>query len=221
MCTCVHSPLWLQWVQYPCLTMIFLVGLCLLIFLLYKRYMVQTNYSNPSMWLRYLKDKFKKWSHLPGVKPHWFWGNRPIFSTTFKDIFLSHYEAMKGHRSHILSYTAMFTILFVLRFGVFWHGNEPCIFLRDLDLIKKVQITDYDHFIDFGNEDKWKNFLTVKFLIPKASSLPLFRTEASTTSAWRTWGGRSGGRPRGWWHPHSVPPDSRRLCLQWTTALWK
>ena len=36
------------------------------------------------------------------------------------------------------------------RFGVFWYGTEPAIFLLDLDLIKKVQITDHDHFTDFG-----------------------------------------------------------------------
>jgi len=97
--------------------MILIIAICLLLCLLYKKYM----------------DRFKKWSQLPSVKPHWFWGNRPIFKSTFKDIFLSHYNAMEGHR-----------------FGIFWHGSEPCIFLRDLHLIKKVQITDYDHFIDFG-----------------------------------------------------------------------
>ena len=42
----------------------------------------------------------------------------------------------------------------MIRFGIFWHGTEPCIFLRDLDLIKKVQVTDSDHFTDFGNELK-------------------------------------------------------------------
>ena len=36
------------------------------------------------------------------------------------------------------------------RFGLFWYGTEPTIFLVDLDLIKKVQITDHDHFTDFG-----------------------------------------------------------------------
>jgi len=97
--------------------MIVIVATCLLFFLLYKQYM----------------DKFKKWSQLASVKPHWFWGNRPIFSSTFKDIYLSHYKRLEGHR-----------------FGIFWHGNDPCIFLRDLDLIKKVQITDSDHFIDYG-----------------------------------------------------------------------
>ena len=36
------------------------------------------------------------------------------------------------------------------RFGLFWNMNEPCIFLKDLELIKKVQVTDYESFMDFG-----------------------------------------------------------------------
>ena len=38
----------------------------------------------------------------------------------------------------------------LLRFGVFWYGTEPAIFLMDVNLIKKVQITDHDHFTDLG-----------------------------------------------------------------------
>jgi len=34
---------------------------------------------------------------------------------------------------------------------VYWSGNEPTIFLRDLELIKKVQVTDaHEYFSDFG-----------------------------------------------------------------------
>ena len=29
-------------------------------------------------------------------------------------------------------------------------GNEPTIFLKDLDLIKKVEVTDHEHFFDYG-----------------------------------------------------------------------
>ena len=41
-------------------------------------------------------------------------------------------------------------IFYHCRFGIFWAKNEATIFLRDLDLIKKVQITDSDHFTDLG-----------------------------------------------------------------------
>ena len=33
---------------------------------------------------------------------------------------------------------------------MFWYGTEPAIFLMDVNLIKKVQITDHDHFTDLG-----------------------------------------------------------------------
>jgi len=89
------------------------------------------------MILIYIKmhmDTFKKWSHLPGVKPHWLFGNRNIFKNSSKDIYLNHYNATKAHR-----------------FSLFWSMNEPCIFLNDLELIKKVQVTDaYEHFMDLG-----------------------------------------------------------------------
>jgi len=91
--------------------------LLLLLFILCKRHM----------------DTYKQWSHLPGVKPHWFWGNKPIFSKNIKDIYLDHYNALKD-----------------ARFGLFWNMTEPCIFLKDLELIKKVQITDHENFMDFG-----------------------------------------------------------------------
>ena len=79
------------------------------------------------------EDQFKKWNHLPGVEPHWFWGNRHIFTESFKETFLTHYQALKGHR-----------------FGLFWYGTEPAIFLNDIQLIKRVQIIDHDHFTDLG-----------------------------------------------------------------------
>ena len=44
---------------------------------------------------------------------------------------------------------------FCFRFGLFWAYNEPTIFLKDLDLIKKVQVTDFDHFITFGRQNKY------------------------------------------------------------------
>jgi len=50
-----------------------------------------------------------------------------------RDTYLNHYNALEGHR-----------------FGLFWNGNYPAIFLRDLDLIKKVQVGDFDHFTDLA-----------------------------------------------------------------------
>ena len=41
-------------------------------------------------------------------------------------------------------------ILCNFRFGLFWNMTEPCIFLKDLELIKKVQVTNYEHFMDLG-----------------------------------------------------------------------
>ena len=79
------------------------------------------------------KDGFKKWNHLPQVKPHWFWGNRPIFSKSLKDIVLDHYSALGDHR-----------------FGLYWILNLPSIFIKDRELIKRVQVVDFDHFTDLG-----------------------------------------------------------------------
>ena len=41
-------------------------------------------------------------------------------------------------------------IIIFTRFGLFWEKNEPTIFLRDIELIKRVQVTDFEHFMDFG-----------------------------------------------------------------------
>ena len=44
------------------------------------------------------------------------------------------------------------------RFGVFWAGTYPSIFVRDLDLIKKIMVTDsLEHFTDFGKNWKVEN----------------------------------------------------------------
>ena len=53
------------------------------------------------------------------------------------------------------------------RYGVFWSGTYPSILVRDLDLIKKIMVTDsLEHFTDFGKtesleyiEQKQKTFL--------------------------------------------------------------
>ena len=71
---------------------------------------------------------------MPHVKPHWFWGNRPVFSKCLRDIILDHYNALGENK-----------------FGLYWYLNEATIFLKDKDLIKRVQVVDFDHFTDLGN----------------------------------------------------------------------
>lgn len=42
-----------------------------------------------------------------------------------------------------------FTLNFLsFRFAIFYEGAEPLLFVRDLDMIKKVLITDFDHFMN-------------------------------------------------------------------------
>ena len=110
------------------------LAVCLIILFLWKLYMV--NVKNIKMIQKCMynsKDGFKKWNHLPQVKPHWFWGNRPIFSKSLKDIVLDHYSALGDHR-----------------FGLYWILNLPSIFIKDRELIKRVQVVDFDHFTDLG-----------------------------------------------------------------------
>merc|ERR1712227_188931 len=100
------------------------LAICLLFLFLWKRYM----------------DGFKKWNHLPHVKPHWFWGNRPVFSKCLKDIILDHYNALGENK-----------------FGLYWYLNEATIFIKDKDLIKRVQVVDFDHFTDLGFTPEGQN----------------------------------------------------------------
>jgi len=83
---------------------------------------------------------FNQYSEIPQVAPHWFLGNESFGGISFSDTYLNHYKALGDHR-----------------FGIFWEGNKPAIFLKDLDLIKKVQITDADSFLDLGFGDNWYN----------------------------------------------------------------
>jgi cytochrome P450 len=78
---------------------------------------------------------------------------------------------------------------FKFRFGLYWDRNRPAIFLRDLDLIKQVQVGEFEHFTDLafnhpeylakvGNAfgiadmqgDQWKKMkrmLTPPFSVPR------------------------------------------------------
>jgi len=83
---------------------------------------------------------FKQYSEIPQVTPHWFLGNESFGGELMIDTILNHYKALGDHR-----------------FGIFWEGNRPAIFLKDLDLIKKVQVTDADHFLNLGFGDPYYN----------------------------------------------------------------
>jgi len=85
---------------------------------------------------RKLTAPFKQYSEIPQVTPHWFLGNESFGGELFIDTTLNHYKALGDNR-----------------FGIFWEGNRPAIFLKDLDLIKKVQVTDADHFLNLGFGD--------------------------------------------------------------------
>eukprot|EP00091_Calanus_sinicus_P016809 TRINITY_DN3638_c0_g2_i1.p1 TRINITY_DN3638_c0_g2~~TRINITY_DN3638_c0_g2_i1.p1 ORF type:complete len:355 (+),score=63.72 TRINITY_DN3638_c0_g2_i1:169-1233(+) len=81
----------------------------------------------------YLMAPFKQYSNIPQVAPHWFLGNKCFGGEPLNTNYMNHWNALEGHR-----------------FGIYWDGNRPAIFLRDLDLIKKVQVVDFDHFTDLG-----------------------------------------------------------------------
>ena len=53
------------------------------------------------------------------------------------------------------------------RYGIFWFGNEPAIFLRDLDLIKKVQVTDFEYFYNFGKKIYYYQYLSLYIIRSK------------------------------------------------------
>ena len=59
---------------------------------------------------------------LPQVSPHWLWGN-----TNFIEL----YKKMKG-----------------LRFCVWYTGRKRQLLVLDPDLINKITVTDFQHFVD-------------------------------------------------------------------------
>lgn len=81
----------------------------------------------------YIKNKFNRYPGIVGVKPHWFFGNSNTGEVGFNDHYHSFYEKTEGHR-----------------FAIFWDGWIPAVFLRDLELVKTVQIKEFESFTDFG-----------------------------------------------------------------------
>lgn len=81
---------------------------------------------------------FNKYQEYPQVTPHWLLGNESFGGITMLDNVNNFYKAVEGHR-----------------FAIFWQGNSPALFLRDVDLVKKVQVVELDHFTDLGFADQW------------------------------------------------------------------
>jgi len=80
-----------------------------------------------------IRAPFQQYSNLPQVAPHWFLGNKHFGGESWKDNMMNHWHALRGHR-----------------YGLYWDGRRPAIFLKDVDLLKKVQVADFDHFTDLG-----------------------------------------------------------------------
>jgi len=83
---------------------------------------------------------FSQYKEYPQLEHHWLLGNETFGGETMLDNNLKFYNAIGGHR-----------------FGIYWEGNRPAVYLKDLDLIKKVQITDFDHFNELGFGDPFYN----------------------------------------------------------------
>jgi len=81
------------------------------------------------------KDVVDPFLGIPEVKPHWFWGNLgSIFGEEhFAKFYDKHYKAMKG-----------------LRFCTWYDGSTKKFFMLDPDLINKIQVADFDHFMDLA-----------------------------------------------------------------------
>ena len=74
--------------------------------------------------LFYLENKSIKelFDKLPQIKPHWFYGNSSSDHV---------YKAMKG-----------------LHLAVWFTGRKRQLFIMDPDLIHKIVVTDFNHFVD-------------------------------------------------------------------------
>jgi len=70
---------------------------------------------------------------LPEFSPKWFTGNAFDSKVSFVDNNRIFYDAMKHHRM-----------------SIYWDFGRPCIFITDLELIKAVQVTDFEYFINTG-----------------------------------------------------------------------
>ena len=97
-----------------------------------------------------MQAPFHQFSRLPQQKPHWFMGNKNFGAMNEIDAVKKFYTEMKEHR-FVKNRTGN---LFLFRFCIFWEGSNPCLFVNDLELVKKIQVTDFDHFADLGFVDQ-------------------------------------------------------------------
>lgn len=77
-------------------------------------------------------------------------GNKSFGAINEIDAVKQFYTEMKQHR-FVKTCTGNF---FLFRFCIFWEGSNPCLFVNDLELVKKIQVTDFDHFADLGFVDQ-------------------------------------------------------------------
>ena len=68
------------------------------------------------------KSQAEFFSKLPQIMPHRVWGN---------ENFGEHYRIMKG-----------------LRFGVWYTGRKRQLLILDPELAKRIEITEFDHFMN-------------------------------------------------------------------------
>ena len=64
----------------------------------------------------------KLFDGLPEISPHWFWGNASLSEQ---------YKTMKG-----------------LRFCVWYTGRKRKLLVMDPEIINKITVTDFNHFVD-------------------------------------------------------------------------
>ena len=84
--------------------------------------------------LFFRKDNKYVWAEgLPEIKCGWFMGNSDFSGeNVFNYMYEKHYKALKG-----------------LRFGLWYNGmNDKALFILDPELAHKIQVTDFDNFVD-------------------------------------------------------------------------
>lgn len=82
---------------------------------------------------KYLKGGTSPPLPLPEFSPKWFTGNAYDSKVSLTDNARNFYDAMKHHRM-----------------SIFWDFGRPSIFISDLELIKRVQVTDFEYFVNTG-----------------------------------------------------------------------
>lgn len=82
---------------------------------------------------KYLKGGTLPPLPLPQHNPHWITGNAYNSKVSLIDNIRNFYDAMKQHK-----------------ISIFWEFHNPAILVSDLELIKRVQVTDFEYFVNGG-----------------------------------------------------------------------